>query len=58
MTFRGGTMLDALNAVARARGDVDWKLGYAAGPLLAELEFGTRGTQVVRAPVAIPQSPR
>jgi hypothetical protein len=56
VVFRGGTMLEALNAVARARTDVDWKLAYA-GPGWADLEFGTGGSSagVVMVPVAVPK---
>jgi len=55
MVFPGGTLLQALNAIVRARGDVDWKLAYAAVPGWADLEFGTTGSGggVVMAPVAI-----
>ncbi len=39
--FRGGTMLDALNTVVRSCADLDWQLGYYAGPGHADLLFGT-----------------
>jgi hypothetical protein len=31
LSFRGGTLLDALNAVARAHGNTQWQLGYSGG---------------------------
>jgi len=43
VTFPGGTMLDALNAVIRARGRAEWQVGYTgngATVAVSTLEFG------------------
>jgi len=57
--FRGGTMLDGVNAVARTRTGVYWQLGYSSAPGWATIEFGTLAVQVggiILAPVAVPHS--
>jgi hypothetical protein len=55
VVFSGGTMLDALNAIARAHGGIGWQLGYPsrhnAVITLNTLEFS--GDSVI-APVAVP----
>jgi hypothetical protein len=55
VAFSGGTMLDALNAIARAHGGVEWQLGYPGGRsaviTLNTLEFPG---DAVMAPVALP----
>jgi hypothetical protein len=57
LVFAGGTMLEALNALSRAHGNVDWQIGYAAGPNRATIQFGAfdfnGGT--IAAPVALPE---
>jgi hypothetical protein len=61
VTFSGGTMLDALNAVVRAHGDLEWQLGYPGGSeyraviTLNTLEYPG---DAVLAPVALPQDRR
>lgn len=61
VTFSGGTMLDALNAVVRAHGGLDWQLGYPGGKedraviTLNTLEYPGDG---VIAPVALSQGRR
>jgi hypothetical protein len=55
VTFSGGTMLEAMNALVRARRDVEWQIGYAAGRATIVLStFGIDGG-VAMAPVALPQ---
>jgi hypothetical protein len=58
MSFRGGTMVDALNAVARTRTGLDWQLAYRSGPGRATIAFGAlgvRGGSLIQAPVAVPE---
>ena len=58
VSFSGGTMLEALNAIARAHGGLEWQLGYPrslAVITLSTLEFPGDG---VIAPVALPPPPR
>jgi hypothetical protein len=40
VSFRGGTMLEAINEIARARGKVYWQFGYDSVPNQALIEFG------------------
>jgi hypothetical protein len=58
VAFPGGTMLEALNAVARAHGNTQWQLGYSGGH--GEIVFAAldRDRGVVMAPVRLPQSHR
>lgn len=61
VVFRGGTMLEAVNAVARARTDVYWQLAYSSVPGQATIEFGTLdvpGGSIILAPVAVPVGTR
>ena len=58
VSFSGGTMLEALNAIARAHGGLEWQLGYPrslAVITVSTLEFP--GDSVI-APVALPPPPR
>ena len=58
VVFPGGTMLDALNAVIRARGSAEWQVGYAPGHAtiaVSTLQFG--GGTVVEL-FALPQGSR
>jgi hypothetical protein len=56
--FPGGSMLDALNAVVRAGGELEWQLGYTGGlATIAVTTFDWRGGSVM-APVALPETRR
>jgi len=56
VVFRGGTLLEAVNAIVRAHPSVEWQLGYGSGrATLALSALGLKGG-VVMAPVAIPES--
>jgi len=57
IVFRGGTMLEALNAIVRSREDLDWQLGYYAGPGHADLQLGTSDSAagLIGAGVAFPK---
>jgi hypothetical protein len=55
VSFSGGTMLEALNEIARARGRVYWQFGYDMVPKQALLEFGMLDSaSLVLAYVAVP----
>lgn len=56
VAFPGGTMLTALNAVVRARHDIEWQLGYGAGRATVVLGALDVDGGVVMAPVAVPQA--
>jgi hypothetical protein len=64
VAFRGGTMLDALNAVIRLRPGLDWQLGYVSGRPFADIlicttHYGGKAhveSGHVGAPIAIPPS--
>jgi hypothetical protein len=61
VSFRGGTMLEALNAVAQARTGLDWQLAYRSGLGRATIAFGTLnvpGGSLIEAPVAAPSITR
>jgi hypothetical protein len=54
--FRGGTLLEAVNEIARARTGVYWQLAYDSLPGRATIEFGTFDSDgIIMAPVAFPQ---
>ena len=54
--FPGGSMLEALNALVRAGGELEWQLGYTGGlATIAVTTFDWRGGSVI-APVALPQA--
>jgi hypothetical protein len=55
VSFRGGTMLEAVNEIARARGKVYWQFGHDSVPKQALLEFGILDSaSLVFAHVALP----
>jgi hypothetical protein len=58
VSFPGGTMLEALNAVTRAHGNAQWQLGYlnGRGTIVFSALDADRG--VVMAPLGLPQPRR
>jgi hypothetical protein len=59
VAFRGGTMLEAVNEIARTRAGVHWQLAYDSIPGRATIEFGTFDfSGFVMAPIVIPQETR
>ncbi len=52
--FAGGALLEALNAVVQADGELEWQLGYAGGPPVLALGTLHFGGGIVMAPVALP----
>jgi hypothetical protein len=59
VVFRGGTMLEAVNEIARARTGVYWQLAYDSIPGRATIEFGTFDfSGIVLASVGVPQEAR
>jgi len=54
----GGSMLEALNAVVRAGGDLEWQLGYTGGTATIGVATLNWRAGFVHAPVALPQTRR
>lgn len=53
--FRGGTVLEGLNALVRARRDVEWQVGYTTDRATVVLSAFDLSGGVAMAPVALPQ---
>jgi hypothetical protein len=58
VSFPGGTMLEAVNAVTRAYGNTQWQLGYSSGRAMIVFSAMERDRGVVMAPLQLPQPHR
>jgi len=58
VTFPGGTLLDALNAIVSAHGAAEWEVGYIGGHAMIVLNTTAFNADAVMSPVALPQRRR
>jgi hypothetical protein len=58
VTFPGGTLLDAFNAMVTAHGSAEWEVGYVGGHAMIVLTTTAFSADAVMCPVALPQRHR
>ena len=55
VSFPGGTLLDALNALVRAHGDSEWQVGYPGAGAVVSVMRWADGHTIVMAPFTLPR---